>query len=329
MRSILLFLIAATVLLTGCSSVWAEARAIDTLVQVETVGLDPSESGVALSICAASPETRETVSGGSIRLAMDAMQQRTGSAELFYAHAKYLLLGQGADIPAALDFVARSSDMRLRTPVVLLKNASAAEATQLGGKDIDVTAMLTALREDMDQHGSGHAYTCGEALRKLSTSGCALLAAAELRDGTLQEAGYGILKDGIRVGWIEPEDAAAVHLLMSLRCRSDILLPEGVTVTMENSRCRISDGNVALTLWAELSENGGGIDITADGVRRTLEKALSEQVLAQIRRVLAQSRRLDADLFGVGDGDLTLSVRSRITRSLDLVDPIDLTGAAK
>jgi len=42
--------------------------------------------------------------------------------------------------------------------------------------------------------------------------------------------------------------------------------------------------------------------------------------------VLAQSRRLGADLFGVGDGDLTISVRSRITRSLDLVDPVDLTG---
>lgn len=329
MRSILLFLIAAALLLTGCSSVWTEVRAIDALVQVETVGLDPGESGVALSICAASPETRETVSDSSIRLAMDAMQQQTGNAELFYAHTKYLLLGQGVDIPAALDFVARSSDMRLRTPVVLLKNASAAEAVQLGGKGTDVTAMLTALREDMDQHGSGHAYTCGEALRKLSESGCALLAAAELRDGALQEAGYGILKDGICVGWIEPEDAAAVHLLLSLRCRSDILLPEGVTVTIDKSRCRITDGNVELTLWAELSENDGAIDITEDAERRLLESALSDRVLEQIRRVLAQSRKAGADLFGIGGADLTITVRSRITRSLDLVDPIDLTGATK
>lgn len=326
MRSILLFLMAAAVLLTGCGSVWAETRAIDALVQVETVGLDAEETGVALSICAASPETRETVSGGSIRLAMDAMQQRTGSAELFYAHAKFLLLGWDADIPAALDFAARSSDMRLRTPVVLLKNARAAEAIQMGGKDTDVTAMLTALRADMDQHGSGHAYTCGEALRKLSESGCAMLAAAELREGTLQEAGYGILQGGSCVGWIDPEDAAAVHLLLSLPCRSDILLPGGVTVTMEKSECRISEGTVQLTLWAELSENDGGIDITEEGVRRKLEKALADTVVEQIRRVLSQSRRLDADLFGVGDGDLTITVRSRITRSLDLVDPIDLTG---
>ncbi len=329
MRSIPLFLIAAALLLTGCGSVWAEARAIDALVQVETVGLDAAESGVALSICAASPETRETVSGDSIRLAMDAMQQRTGSAELFYAHAKFLLLGKDADIPAALDFTARSSDMRLRTPVVLLKNASATEAIQLGGKGTDVTAMLTALREDMDQHGSGHAYTCGEVLRKLSESGCALLAAAEIRDGALREAGYGILKDGICVGWIEPEDAPAVHLLLSLPCRSDILLPQGVTVTMEKNKCSISGGSVELTLWAELSENDCAIDITEDGERRRLEKALSDAVLEQIQRVLALSRRLDADLFGIGDEDLTITARSRITRSLDLMDPIDLTGAAQ
>lgn len=329
MRGLIPILLLAAVLLTGCGSVWAEARAIDALVQVETVGVDPEETGVALSICAASPETRETVSGSSIRLAMDAMQQRTGSAELFYAHAKFLLLGRDADIPAALDFVARSSDMRLRTPVVLLKNASASEAVQLGGRDTDVTAMLTALREDMDQHGSGHVYTCGEALRMLSASGCAMLAAAEIQDGALQAAGYGILKDGTCVGWIEPEDAAAVNLLLSLPCRSDILLPEDVTVTLEKSKCRISDGNAELTLWAELSENDGGVDITEDGARRALERALSDTILEQIRRVLAQSRKLGVDLFGIGDGDLTITVRSRITRSLDLMDPIDLTGAAK
>lgn len=313
-------------LLSGCGSIWAEARTIDALVQVETVGLDPEERGVALSISAASPETRETVSGGSIRLAMDAMQQQTGSAELFYAHAKFLLLGQGTDIPAALDFVARSSDMRLRTPVVLLKNASAAEAVQLGGEDADVTAMLQTLKADMDQHGSGHAFTCGEALRRLSESGCALLAAAELEYGALQEAGYGILRDGICVGWIAAEDAAAVNLLLSLNCRSDILLNDGVTVTIENSRCKYSDGAVELTLWAELSETDGGVDITEDAVRKRLEKALSDRVLEQIRRVLGQCRKLDADLFGMGDEDVTITVRSRITRSLDLVAPIDLTG---
>ena len=84
-----------------------------------------------------------------------------------------------------------------------------------------------------------------------------------------------------------------------------------------------------LTLWAELSENDCAIDITEDGERRRLEKALSDAVLEQIQRVLALSRRLDADLFGIGDEDLTITVRSRITRSLDLMDPIDLTGAAK
>ncbi len=327
MRDLIPILLLAAVLLTGCGAVWADVRAIDQLVQVETVGLDPAESGVKLSICAGSPETKETASGSSIRLAMDALQQRTGSGTLFYAHAKYLLLGAGADISAALDFVARSSDMRLRTPVVLLKNASAEEAVRLGGKGTDVTALLSALQEDMNRQGNGHAFTCGEALRKLSESGCALLAAAELRDGTLREAGYGILRDGSCVGWIAPEDAAAVNLLLSLGGHGDLVLPEGVTVTLESSRCSVSDGEIALKIRARLSENDGGVPITDDAARKTLEASLCSQVLEQIRHVLAQARRLNADLFGVGAGDVTVTVRAAITRSYDLEDPVQLTGA--
>ena len=322
-------LLTLTLLLTGCGSVWADARPIDELVQVETVGLDPDETGVALSICAASPKTRETAAGRSIRLAMDAMQQRTGSAALFYAHAKFLLLGPEADIPAALDFMARSSDMRLRTPAVLLKNVSAAEAIRLGDGKTDVTAMLSALQEDMNLHGRGHVFTCGEVLRSLSETGCGLLAAAERRDGTLREAGYGILKDGTCVGWIGQKDAAAVNLLLSLGGHGDLLLPEGVTVTIAQSRCKRSAGRIELTLRAMLSENDAGLSVTDDDARRALEEALCRAVLAQTRSVLEQSRELGADVFGVGDGDVRVNVRAVITRSYDLVDPVNLTGAKR
>lgn len=326
MQKLILLILASALLLSGCGRVWAEARPIDELVQVETVGLDPDDAGAALSICASAPELRETASGGSIRLAMDAMEQKTGSAGLFYAHTKFLLLGPGADIPAALDFVARSSDMRLRTPVLLLKNASAAEAVQLGGRETDVTAILSALKEDMARHGVGHVFTCGEVLRSLASDGCALAAAAELRDNTLREAGYGILKDGHCVGWIEQTDAPAVNLLLGLGGQEDVLLPSGATITIDQCRRDLSEGSVCLTMKATLTENAAGVNLSDPAVRRALERELCAEVLRQTRNVVLQSQTLGADLFGVGSGSVTITVRASIGRSLDLVDPIELTG---
>lgn len=326
MRKPIPILLAAALLLSGCGRVWADAAPIDELVQVETVGLDPDDAGVALSICASSPKVRETVSGGSVRLAMDAMEQQTGSAGLFYAHTKFLLLGSGADIPSALDFVARSSDMRLRTSVLLLKNATAAEAVQLGGRETDVTAILTALKEDMARHGVGRAFTCGEVLRSLSASGCALAAAAELRDSTLREAGYGILRDGLCVGWIEQADAPAVNLLLGLGGQEDVPLPSGAAATIDHCRRDISEGSARLTVEATLSENDAGVVISDDAARRELEGELCAEILRQVRNAILQSRTLGADLFGVGGGDVTITVRASIGRNLDLTDPIELTG---
>lgn len=322
MKKYLLLLFVLSPLLSGCGSVWAEAVPIDALAQVETVGLDPNDAGVALSVCVSSPELRETAAGASIRFAMDAMAQQTGSAALFYAHTKYLLLGAGADIPAALDFVARSSDMRMRTPVLLLKNASAAEAIQLGEGETNVTQMLTALQE-----GAPHRiFTCGEVLRRLSASGCGMIAAAELRDDTLRNAGYGILKNGVCVGWVAPEDAAAVDLLLSLGGSLDIPLSPGVTVTIEEHRCSRSEGKAELTLRAVLAENGAGISVSDPAARRAMEKALCEEVLRQVQEVLRTCQALGADPFDA-DGEMTVIVKAVITRSLDLVDPIDMTGA--
>ena len=212
--------------------------------------------------------------------------------------------------------------------MLLLKNASAAEAVQLGGRDTDITAILAALQEDMARHGVGHAFTCGEVLRNLAANGCALAAAAELRDGTLREAGYGILKEGICVGWVEQADAPAVNLLLGLGGQEDVMLPSGAAVTIDRCGRDISEGSVCLTLQATLSENDAGVVISDDAARRALEQELCAEILRQARNVILQSQIPGADLFSVGSGNVTITVRASLSRSLDLVDPIELTGVA-
>ena len=124
---ILLFIVTLSFAFSACAPV----RPIRELRIVETLGCDLSEDGAALSVAAAKPRLQLTQEAASLRLAMDRLRDQAASEALFFAHTRYLLIGRAmaeTDLAPALDLMARSADMRLRTPVFLLTNADAAEA---------------------------------------------------------------------------------------------------------------------------------------------------------------------------------------------------------
>ena len=86
---------------------------------METMGCDLTEAGPALSIAAEKPLLRLTQAAPSLRLAQDRLRNQAASGALFFAHTQFLLIGQAMaenDLAPALDLMARSADMRLRTP---------------------------------------------------------------------------------------------------------------------------------------------------------------------------------------------------------------------
>ena len=304
MKRLFPLFILLTILLTSCAPI----RPIRELRIVETLGCDLSEDGVSLSIAAAKPQLRLTKAAPSLRLAMDRLRDQAASEALFFAHTRFLLIGQAMaedDLAPALDLMARSADMRLRTPVFLLRNADAAGAVQLGDEERDVTQLLSALQEDLAQHGAGAVFSCAETLAALAERGAALAAACSLEEDTLRPAGYGILKDGRCVGWIAPPAAQGVNLLCGLGGHGDVRL-NGATVTL--SECKadfqprwngdaLTELEIRLKLRAALTETDGRRDDTAENARAALETALAETVKRWCEGILRQSQTLNADFL--------------------------------
>ena len=359
MRKILPILL--SVVIMSCElSACAPVRPIRELRIVETLGCDLSEDGVSLSIAAAKPRLRLTQAALSLRLAMDRLRDQAASEALFFAHTRFLLIGQGMaedDLAPALDLMARSADMRLRTPVFLLRNADAADAVQIGDGERDVTQLLSALQEDLAQHGAGAVFTCAETLAALAERGAALAAACSLEEDTLRPAGYGILKDGRCVGWIAPPAAQGVTLLCDLGGHGDVRL-DGATVTLSECRAEfeprwngdaLTDLKITLKLRAALTETDGRRDDTAQSARADLEAELSETVQRWCEGILRQSQALNADFLDLA-GHIrrsspskwsriapewnallpelawTVTAEAELDRTLDLEAPVPLGG---
>mgnify|MGYP001026302522 CR=1 FL=1 len=102
-RRALALLLAAGMLCSGCSTgaISSNYRAVEDLELIQTIGVDRAPEGVCLSAAtgkAGEDEApkRMTQSGVSMLAALGQLQDRTPSAELFYAQTSYLLLGEEA-----------------------------------------------------------------------------------------------------------------------------------------------------------------------------------------------------------------------------------------
>ena len=361
MRKIIPLLLFFVILTSGCTQIWAETRPIRELRIIETLGCDLAEEGVALSVYASKPELKLRQEAPSFRLAMDQMREQAASPALFFAHTQFILVGRAMaadDLAPVLDLVGRSEDMRLRIPLFLLRSGDAWPAVQLGKEDRNVTETLSALKDDMSQQGTGHAFTCGEILESLSASGAALAAACALDTDSLRPMGYGVLKNGKCISWITAPEDHGVDLLMNLESHGDVRLGDA-TLSLEDSEAEITprwEGgaltriDISLRLRASLSETDGRPGATRDGEREKLERQLSETVKGWIETLLCRSQALRADFLGLGGAiaerdpgrweavradwqklfpDLAWSVTVETTlgRTLDLQEPLDLGGA--
>ena len=215
-RRALALLLAAGMLCSGCSTgaISSNYRAVEDLELIQTIGVDRAPEGVCLSAATGKmgegeAPKRMTQSGVSMLAALNQLQDRTPSAELFYAQTSYLLLGEEAaaagGLAPLLDFIARDPDMRLSAPLFIVRGGTAQQAVMETGDDkTDVTEALAALEKDITLDGTSHAYSCTDIARALAGSGCAVVGAVacvrtpEGEGGklALAPAGYAIFRDG-------------------------------------------------------------------------------------------------------------------------------------
>lgn len=345
----LLLLLPALLVCSGCG-LRAAHPPLEAIEAVETMGVD-LQDGTRVSVTTGGEDAeRIGETGENLPLALDALRGRSLHGGLFYGHTQYLLLGETyarAGVQTLLDYTARSAELRMATPVYLMRG-EAADAVL--AEELDVTAQLTAL----SRTGLPSA-TVTELSDRLARSGCALIGAVRIDPDAhaLAPDGCAVLKDRRLIGFLD-EDGAQAAAWVTGADGGSLALDTGTTFTLTQCAVRAeakwSDGRPAsLTLTVEAEATAqtlpAGTRITNASVRAALEARLAQTVAQRMADTVARTQTLGADALDLGGmlagahpvrwvgcaedwaalyPELPVTVRAavRITGTQDLTDPL-------
>jgi len=349
MRRYLLLLLAPLLLCSGCG-LRESHPPLEAVEAVQTLGLDASDGTRASVTTGADAEAeRLDETARTLTLALDGLRARSAHGGLFYGHTQYLLLGEDyarAGIQPLLDLTARSAELRLVTPVYVLRG-TAADAVL--SEELDVTARLAALsRTDLP------ACTALDAADRLARAGCALVGAVRYdpEAQALLPDGCAVLRGGRLAGYLDADSTEAAAWREGKGGQP--LEVRGATLSVRKCAMRLSadwrDGRpAALTLTLEadalVDELPDGTRITDAAARKALEQALAETMLQRTADAVRQTQALGADALALGDllalryplrwrgcaGEwaalfpalpVRVAVTARITGTQDLNDPL-------
>lgn len=266
-RRALALLLAAGMLCSECSTgaISSNYRPVEDLELIQTIGVDLVPEGVCLSAAtgkAGEDEApkRMTQAGVSMLSALDQLQDRTPSAELFYAQTSYLLLGEEAaaagGLTPLLDFIARDPDMRLSAPLFIVRGGTAQQAVMETGDDkTDVTEALAALEKDITLDGARATPSPARTSPAPSPAAAApqwapwnVCARRRRKAGklALAPAGYAIFRNGSYAGSIEPETARGASMLLGAAGHGNLAVTDGdggtVMLTLDTCKGGLSPG---------------------------------------------------------------------------------------
>ena len=366
-------------LLSGCGlsrGIYSNYRPLEELQLVETLGADADEGGVLLSASAGT----DAAGGGAVLSAradalvpgLEALQDRAVRGQVFFAHTQYLVLGQGFaenGVGGLFDYVERDIHMRMGTGLFVVRDGTAAALVTGAGGDWDASGVLASVRRETAARGDSHVFDLRETAVALSEYGAALICALRVvgTEGGVYDtepglsavpAGYGILKDGRLIGFLDGDEACAASLLLGTLGVIPVLLPDGsggavsieVRCARPDFRCeKAPDGRLVLEITAHpeaaITAADGGADVAADASLETLTAALNARVCADIERAVSRAQAMDADYLALGralrlrgidpaalppDWLRTLSLRvtadTTLTRSYDMGAPAGMNG---
>ena len=310
----------------------AQARELEQLLVVQTMGLDRSAEGLRLSLAskggseADSAPVRLAGSGPSAAAARERIRAGVSDEDLFCAHISHLLIGEetaAQGIGPLLDELCRSRDLRLSLPVYILRGGDAAEAVLgVGDEKTGVCDALASVDSDLSARGDGRTTPAAELLRDLARFDSALVCAVALqpsaesdespeapeRPRTLVPAGYAVLRGGALCGFLDRELAVGVGFLTGDTGACEITVTDQaglpLTLSLRGGRCDLTpqfDENgrlCGLELHAEaeavLAEGAAG-NTEESYLRMMLERELSGRIL----QVLRLSQEWKADFLGL------------------------------
>lgn len=325
----LFFPLAALALLTlsGCGlsrGIYSNYRAIEELQLVRTLGLDADGGALVLSAAAAraqdggAPVIARCAATG-IPQGLDALQLRVPRGQLYFAHTQYIALGEdyaARGVGDALDFVERDIHTRLGASLFVVRDGTAEALLTGSGEGWDVGDVLTEVLAETSRRGDCCVFDARETAVDLSEYGAALICALRLKDTqdsvfglppglTAVPDGYGILRGGALVGWLDGADARAASFVRGKLGTVTLAVPAGGgTVTVELSapppeiELVSAEGGIVLSLSAAPEAVIVGQTETKPDTR-SLAAALDAQLREALERVLERARAENCDFLAL------------------------------
>ena len=328
-------IIIVSTFLTGCG-LRSQAREVDQLLVVQTMGVDIAGGGVQLSLSSAAGGDAEADrapvrlegQGPSITAALERIRVGANEEDLFCAHIGHLLIGEAAarqGILPCLDYVCRSGDLRLSVPLYILRDSAARDAVLgVGDDSFGICDALDSVDADLRPRGDGYTATAADILRDLERSGSALVCAVSLRPSaekdqsaeageapdTVLPAGYAVMKDGKLCGFLDREQALGVGFLTGHTGLCELAVTDQaglpVTLMLTGGSCSLeprfdSDGQLS-TLGVNIEVEAVLAESTRGSTELSYLQMMLERVLSgRVREVLQLSKQWDADFLGLGE----------------------------
>ncbi len=312
-------------LLSGCG-VQSNFREVESLLVVRTMGIDDNNGSFDVTLASA-PEGEKQMSsllkgsGVSVPGAIEDIYARSYEKELFCYHVDQVIIGEklaDTGIDDCLNYICRSPDMRLDSPMFLVKGGSARSLIDsIGDSGSSPPEIIDNLESRLDDHG-GSPFTAADIICALRRNGSALICVVdsppssesiteeEKAGNAAMSSGYGIIRGGRLCGYLSETDALAVDLLrnssgtlsMPLNVRgAETAMVEIIKSSSDISPVWSENGelnglNVQLNISVAISDNQNA---PADVLISRLEDELS----GRINSVFAASRSLNADFLGL------------------------------
>ena len=315
-------LLAAALLLTltGCGRGLPQAREMDDMALMRTMGVDAGEQSGQLTVTVSSSRRARGIQGEeepplilsaarpSISGACLAMQGLSDSY-VFYGHVDQLLLGEALarqGVLETLEHFSQDKELGLGTQAWLIRGETAGAAIQ-AGKETGVDNRLSSLQADGEMGAAGLSRTVGEVLTDLLEDGSAYLPALELSqndqgDTALLEYGYGVLRSGGLVGWLTGEKARGLELAEG-RPGADLLEFEEATVRVDTAvfTCTpLIGGGTLQGLELDLRLTAQAVEEHQEGVdREALREKIQARERARLLMALEQLQQWNADCLGL------------------------------
>lgn len=333
MKRFATFLLAVCLMFsTGCSKtggLFDNYRAIENLKLIHTIGFDTHKDGLQLSVSGGESENegivRLSASGKNISDALANVQSYSGKEELYYAHTRYVLVGQAyaeQGLGDIMQYLESSNQLRSDLPLFIIRGTDAKDLMMhAGGKKNSTFEILEAVVRDCTQQGDSYPFTCGDIASSIAEYGSALACTLEVKptrevkpeaeDDELTPVvfGYSIIKDGDLVGYISKDASKAVNLLLNEPGTGNI------TVTLDKHPYSLQIRNVSTTLCPSFGDLGTMTNLTIEmHVEAVMEeheqhieadfnklsKAFSKIVQQWVEEVLQNMRSTQADFMGFG-----------------------------